>query len=363
MKRRTFALLLAAGLAGCNTQSEEEPPGTAGPGAETKTPTESERTTTPPESPAQTTEASATDTPSDSRVEIDGVAVRRQETSLQEVSYDERPTIFVNRWKEPSCRFNVSEVDTLPNLQMATINGEQGHMPVRTSRSIMKLLYCYREFEREPYLVKAIEISDAYLDAATRNDGALYFPYTMKKGGAGVTLTPPWYSALTQGTSLSAYLRLHEATGEKQYRETADAVYESFRSLKRSTDGPWTTMVDEEGYLWFEEYPHDPPTHVLNGFLTGLWGAYEYWLLTKDNDSRALVEAAITTIKRYVEEFREPGEVSWYALNRGYRGNEFYHAMHILQLRKLHQITGDPYFKEVSETFEKDNPEEAGMRK
>lgn len=360
MKRRTFSLLLVAGLAGCSTQGNDGTPTT------TETETTGKPTSTLTEhSPTETPNANPTDsTPAGgSPPEIDGVEVRRENYSLQEVSYDERPTIFVNRWDEPSCRFNASKVDTIPNLQMATINGEQGHMPVRTSRTIMKLLYCYRQLGRDPYLEKATEISEAYLGTATRHDGALYFPYTMKKGGAGVTLTPPWYSSLAQGTSLSAYLRLHEATGEKQYRETADAVYESFRSLKRSTGGPWTTMVDEDRYLWFEEYPHDPPTHVLNGFLTGLWGVYEYWLLTKDNESRALLEAAITTIKQYVEEFREPGEVSWYALNRGYRGNEFYHAMHILQLRKLHQITGDPYFKEVSETFNEDHPEEAGMRK
>lgn len=360
MRRRTFTLLLATGFAGCGSQGTDETPMTE------QATTEPEQTSTPGGgSPTPTTTENATNTPADSSstMAIDGVEIHREETTLQEVSYKERPTIFVNRWNEPSCRFNASEIDSIPTLQMATINGEQGHMPVRTSRTIMKLLYCYRQQERDSYLEKATEISDAYLDTATRNDGALYFPYTMKKGGAGVTLTPPWYSALTQGTSLSAYLRLHEATGEKQYRETADAVYESFRRLKRSTDGPWTAMVDEEGYLWFEEYPHDPPTHVLNGFLTGLWGVYEYWLLTNDDDSRALLEAAITTIKQYVEQFREPGEVSWYALSRGYRGNEFYHAMHILQLRKLHQITDDPYFKEISETFEEDNPEEAGMRK
>ncbi|UPM41753.1 D-glucuronyl C5-epimerase family protein [Halocatena salina] len=359
MKRRTFALLLASGLAGCNTQGNDEPPTT------TEQATKPEQTSTlGGGSPTPTTAGNTTDTPSDSSstMEIDGVEIQREQYSLQEVSYDERPTIFVNRWNEPSCRFNASEVDSIPNLQMATINGERGHMPVRTSRTMMKLLYCYRQLDRDSYLEKAIEISEAYLDTAARNDGALYFPYTMKKGGAGVTLTPPWYSALAQGTSLSAYLRLHEATGKKQYRETADAVYESFRRLTRSTDGPWTAMVDDEGYLWFEEYPHDPPTHVLNGFLTGLWGVYEYWLVTEDEKSRPLLEAAITTIKQYVEQFREPGEVSWYALNRGYRGNEFYHAMHILQLRKLHRITGDPYFKEISETFNEDHPEEAGMR-
>lgn len=363
MKRRKFTLLLAVGLAGCGARSNESD------STETRSPPPSTtaRTASPTVSPTNARTGSKTTVQTESQpvegtVEVGGVPVHRQQFSLREVSYEERPTIFVNRWKEPYCRIDASKADTLPNLQMATVDGERGHMPVRTSRSMMKLLFCYRKFQRKPYLEKAKEISRAYLDIADRSDGALYFPYTLKKGGAGVTMHAPWYSALSQGTSLSAYLRLYEASGNKRYRRTADAIYESFRRLKRSTE-PWIAMVDDDQYLWFEEYPHDPPTHVLNGFLTGVWGLYEYWLLTKTEESRALLEAAITTVKHYLEEFRVPGEVSWYALNHGYRGNEFYHAMHILQLRKLHQITGEPYFKKMAQRFNDDNPEKEGMRK
>ncbi len=370
MKRRTFALLLTTGLAGCGALSNEGSSATKQTSVQTngRTATTTTQTATPTKQPTtassgnQTT-TSGTQTPDESMVEVGGVSVHRQQFSLQEVPFEERPTIFVNRWMEPYCRIDASKADTLPNLRMATVDGERGHMPVRTSRSIMKLLFCYREFEREPYLDKATEISQAYMDIADRSDGALYFPYTLKKGGAGVTLKPPWYSALSQGTSLSAYLRLHEATGNEKYRRIADSIYESFKQLKRSTDGPWVAMVDDDNYLWFEEYPHDPPTHVLNGYLTGLWGLYEYWLLTKSDESRALVEAATTTVKHYLEQYRVPGEVSWYALNQGYRGNAFYHAMHILQLRKLHRITGDSYFKKMSQTFDTDHPETEGIRK
>lgn len=296
-------------------------------------------------------------------VEINGVPVHRNHFPLRKVSFKKLPTVFFGRWQKPKCRIDAALAHTLPNLRMATINGEKGHMPVRTSRTMMKLLFCYRQFQRKPYLEKAKEISRAYMDIATRSEGALYFPYTMTKGGAGVTMYPPWYSSLSQGTSLSAYIRLYKASGDKRYKKIADAVYECFKQFKRSTKGPWIAMVDDERYLWFEEYPHDPPTHVLNGFITGIFGLYEYWLFTKTAESRALLEAALTTIKHYLDEFRVPGEVSWYALNHGYRGNEFYHAMHILQLGKLYLITGDEYFKKMEKKFEQDNPEAEGIPK
>lgn len=167
---------------------------------------------------------------------------------------------------------------------------------------------------------------------------------------------------MSQGTSLSAFLRLYEQTGEEAYLDVADDIFATFKRLGPREDEPWTVMVDDDGYYWIEEYPHDPPTHVLNGFNVGLWGLYEYWLFTETEESRALLEAAITTVERYIEEFRVPGEVSWYGLNRGYRGNEYYHAVHIRQLRELHRISGDPYFAELEAAFDADSPESEGTK-
>ncbi|WP_129116867.1 D-glucuronyl C5-epimerase family protein [Halegenticoccus tardaugens] len=357
MDRRSFDALLAASVAGC-TDAIENPDRrgsetTAG-GTKTERPTETTATET----------ATATPRPDAAEIEIDGVVAKREPYELREVPYEERPQFIHDDRREPQeCRYNADQVDELPNVVEANIGGEEGLMPLRTSRLAMGLLHCYREIEREPYLEKAIEIGDAFLDTATTVDGGIpYFPYTMDKGGSGVQLEAPWYSGMAQGTSLSAYLRLYETTGEERYVDVADDVFRSFTRLKRSAaDGePWTAMVDD-GYYWIEEYPHDPPTHVLNGFNVGLWGIYEHWLLTKDEFSEALVQAAITTVADHIEEYREPGEVSWYGLNRGYRGNEFYHAVHIHQLRQLHAITGDEYFEEMRRTFEEDNPEEEGL--
>jgi hypothetical protein len=354
MDRRTFVTLLTAGVAGCtgsqpvgsaNTQSPTPPPTATG------TPTE-----TPPPTPAET------QTPEPTALTIGDRAVERNSYDLQRVSYEERPQFILDRRKPPRCAYNVSELDTIDDLQKTTIDGDTGHMPIRTSRMIMRLLHCYRAIDRDPYLEKAEEIAAAYLDSATIVDGVPYFAYTLAKGGSGEDFEPPWYSGMSQGTSLSAFLRLYEQTGKQEYRDVADDIFASFERLGPRDDEPWTVMVDDDGYYWIEEYPHDPPTHVLNGFNVGLWGLYEYWLLTQTERSRALLEAAITTVERYIEEFRVPGEVSWYGLNRGYRGNEYYHAVHIRQLRQLHRITDDPYFAEMEAAFDEDSPESKGIK-
>ena len=172
---------------------------------------------------------------------------------------------------------------------------------------------------------------------------------------------------------LSAYTYLHEVTGEAAYKETADRIFRSFTTLTRHTDGPWTSMVDD-GYYWIEEYPADPPTHVLNGYCVGLWGVYDYWLHTRSETSRAVLEASLTTLEDHLEKFRVPGEVSYYGLDsykywekgdetykEAYRGNDFYHGVHIAQIRKLHRISNEEYFRTMMQRFEEDNPEAEGM--
>ena len=45
------------------------------------------------------------------------------------------------------------------------------------------------------------------------------------------------------------------------------------------------TFKDQKGDIWIEEYiMKNNPTHILNGFIWGLWGIYDYWLLTKNED-------------------------------------------------------------------------------
>lgn len=353
MDRRTFVTLLSAGVAGCT--------GSRSLGSSNTTTTTSSPPSTPQQTASSTATATTTQSSESSALTIDGRTVERNHYDLREVPFEERPQFILDRREPPRCAYNVDELDGIDDLQKASIDDDTGHMPIRTSRMIMRLLYCYRAIDRDPYLDRAEEIAAAYLDSATMVEGVPYFAYTLAKGGSGEDFAPPWYSGMSQGTSLSAFLRLYEQTGTEAYMDVADEIFASFERLG-PRDDPWTVMVDDDGYYWIEEYPHDPPTHVLNGFNVGLWGLYEYWLVTKTERSRALLEAAITTIEHYIEEFRVPGEVSWYGLNRGYRGNEYYHAVHIRQLRELHRITGDPYFAEMEAKFDADSPESAGIK-
>ncbi|XVH31280.1 D-glucuronyl C5-epimerase family protein [Haloferacaceae archaeon DSL9] len=305
--------------------------------------------------------------------EIHGVPVERRRYDLAELPYEDRPQFFgPYRRTRPECTYSVSRVERADDLQMTTRDGrDPSHFPLRSARWLLRLLHCYRERGDEGYLDRAVEMSDAFLDAATWVDDVPYFAYEFDKGGSNARLEAPWYSGMVQGVALSAYAYFHELTGDDGYLETADAVFGSFTRFPRHVDGPWTSMVDGEGYYWIEEYPDDPPTHVFNGFNVGLWGVYDYWMHTESPESRFVLEAAITTQHEHAELIRVPGSVSYYGLDgyyywergderyeKAYRGNGYYHAVHIHQLRQLNRISNEPRFETLRRQFDDDHPEE-----
>jgi hypothetical protein len=347
-RRITLAASGSVALAGCSAYGDTD-----------GTPTTSDA---PPGTP--------TATGGDDQTRIADVPVERRRYDLRELPYEGRPQFFgPYRTEEPECTYSVEDVQGVPDIHEASIGDQTGHFPLRTARWLLRLLHCYRVSEDEGYLERAEEMSAAFLeDAVTDEEGMPYFPYRVDKGGSSAQMEAPWFSGMVQGVALSAYTYFHELTGDDRHREHADRVFRSFTTLERHTDGPWTSMVDD-GYYWVEEYPADPPTHVLNGFCVGLWGVYDYWLHTRSEASRAVLEASLTTLEDHVEDFRVPGEVSYYGLDsyywyegglrnysEAYRGNEFYHGVHVTQLDKLHELSGEAYFREMRDTFRSDSP-------
>ena len=204
----------------------------------------------------------------------------------------------------------------------------------------------------EYYLQRAEAHARKLEEMADEYNGALYFPYSFEVNFFSDLLSPPWYSGITQGEALLLFVRLYNFTGNKHYLELADRTFASFLTFKEQSP-VWITTVDNLGYFWIEEYPADEPSHVLNGFITASFGLYEYYLATQNPTARRLFLASMTTIKHYLNDFRVPGDISYYCLK--FRNQEpKYHRMHISQLLQLHRLTGDEFFEEMSQLFYED---------
>ena len=174
------------------------------------------------------------------------------------------------------------------------------------------------------------------------------------------TLKAPWYSALAQGQGISVLVRAWKESGEARYVEAAQRALASF--YKPVTEGgvAFTDYHnnDKSGDLWFEEYIVTPPTHILNGFIWATWGVYDYFLATKDKSAQELFARAVQTLLHNLDHF----DLKFWSLyeQSGTRlpmvASNFYHRLHIVQLRVMHRLTGglteNDKFAEVADRWQ-----------
>ncbi len=165
------------------------------------------------------------------------------------------------------------------------------------------------------------------------------------------TLKAPWYSALAQGQGISVLVRAHKESGEFRYLEAAERALASFY---KSGDDGGVAFTDEHGDLWFEEYLVTPPTHILNGFIWAAWGIYDYYLATQHSTVHDLFSRAVKTLLHNLNHY-DMGFWSLYEQS-GTRlpmlASPFYHQLHIVQLRVMHRLTGEPTFAHVADRWE-----------
>ncbi len=206
------------------------------------------------------------------------------------------------------------------------------------------------------------KIADKLISLSLKQDSAMFFPYTFQYSlhtCIEETMMPPWYSGMAQGQILSVFTRLYEITGDSNYLDASHQIFNSYTRFKGSGHKPWVSCIDKKGYLWLEEYPRDLPCHTLNGMIFGIFGIYDYYRVTKDENAKRLLRASMLTIKRNMHKFRDKDEVSWYCLkHKNFNGkNPFYHKVHIKQLKFLYRITGDEYFNKMADSLYQDTKE------
>jgi len=176
------------------------------------------------------------------------------------------------------------------------------------------------------------------------------------------TLQAPWYSGLAQGQGISLLLRAYSQTQDKKYQDAADRA---FVSLTKPIAEGGVLHEDAKKNLWIEEYLVSPPTHILNGFIWALWGVFDYWRTvecsadTPVRESPNLtariifdrgVQTLLANLARYDTGYWPLYEQSGTRLKM--LASPFYHRLHIVQLRVMATLTGEPLFTEFADRWE-----------
>ncbi|MDJ0694071.1 MAG: D-glucuronyl C5-epimerase family protein [Mastigocoleus sp. MO_188.B34] len=169
-------------------------------------------------------------------------------------------------------------------------------------------------------------------------------------------LLKPWVSGFAQGVTLSGLYHLYQRFGDERCLKIADEIFATFTQYRNKQNNKfWVTEIDESGYIWIEEYPlnSEPQPKVLNGHIHGILGVYDYYRMRPDNkDVLTFLQGAITTVHRYVNQYRKPGHINLYDLR--FKKSDYGPQRTILQQKYLFDITGQPYFLKMSESFKKD---------
>jgi heparosan-N-sulfate-glucuronate 5-epimerase len=187
--------------------------------------------------------------------------------------------------------------------------------------------------EGEEWLAAARHIGDALVENQTPDGEWIQgfdLPHTYD-------LRAPWTSAMAQGEAASLLTRLTAVTGDERYSEAA----------RRALD-PMPMAPLPDGSPFPQEYPTDPPSHVLNGAIYALWGLHDA------GDGSKRFEDALDVLVRNLQRW-DTGSWSRYDLYPHPIANWAslaYHELHTTQLRALTALSDLPALAEAADRFE-----------
>jgi D-glucuronyl C5-epimerase C-terminus len=223
----------------------------------------------------------------------------------------------------------------------------QGHNPVSIAQyalHLYKRLLDGDEVAHSQFLGQA-----RYFLTRQREDGA--YPYQFPCPAYG--LQAGWVSGMAQGEAASVLFRLYRLTARKEHLE---AALRALEPLKRDVSLGGAASI-EGNHVFFEEYPSNPPSHVLNGHL---FAAFAIWEASHfgyaDDTLRRLHSAAVETLEEVLPLY-DSGGWSTIDLQRSssfYRlSSVMYHQLHIAQLAVYARMTGRPIFAVFARKWER----------
>lgn len=126
------------------------------------------------------------------------------------------------------------------------------------------------------------EVLGEAIALATGRAGGIAWEYMFRFDGG----SPPWTSALSQGTAIQALARAWERTHETGFLTAAQQALGIFRTPP--AEGVFVQTPLGANYL---QYSYAPAERIINGFVQSLVGLYEYAKLTGDPAGQQLFEA------------------------------------------------------------------------
>ena len=169
-----------------------------------------------------------------------------------------------------------------------------------------------------------------------------HFPIPFKAG-----LPTPYSSGIAQALGVSVLLRAFELSGKPHYLDAATRAFESFY-VDIENGG---VCSKDNGYVWLEEWPSDPRSHVLNGFMFAILAIYDYLSIVDCARAHELLASVLDTLDSHILEY-DAKYGSRYDLLRGLVVSESYHQIHIRLLGTISSLCGNQRLGVIADRWE-----------
>jgi len=153
---------------------------------------------------------------------------------------------------------------------------------------------------------------------------------------------PPWRSAMGQGLILSFLLRVYHLTKNEDFSGLAARVA---NSMKTPTSEGGFLHIDVNGDCWYQEYMGNCG-YVLNGFIYAMWGVYDYYLYSSDEEYKMIFHRCIDTLKKNLKRYNWRMSIAkWtvYDLKDRNPVTLGYQKLHVSLLEDLYTITKEEF--------------------
>lgn len=205
-----------------------------------------------------------------------------------------------------------------------------------------------RDPEQLPLVVAVVD----WLERYTVESGLLPYRFPMRHT---FPLDAPWYSSLAQGEAASLLVRAAQILGRAQLFELADRV----AGPLLDPESPLVVTTPQGPVL--EEYPTAPPSLVLNGWITSLFGLSDLASAPRrgtatSRQAAAAFDAGTVTLAARLHLYRTLLGWSRYDLYPHPLTNTAslaYHRLHIDQLRALYSLTRVEAFATTADDWER----------
>ncbi|MFB5195219.1 D-glucuronyl C5-epimerase family protein [Neobacillus sp. KR4-4] len=195
-----------------------------------------------------------------------------------------------------------------------------------------------------------LKVADWLLENQNENGSwASYFDHMYYKGRTQV-MNSPWCSSLGQGLSISVLTRAFHITGERKY---LDSALEGFKIYAIPVENGGVLRRFENEYLFYEEYPTEPASYVLNGFIYSLLGLYDLYKTSNDVLVEFYFLEGLKTLKRMLPLYdlgnRTAYDLTHYTTDGGFPNvaRWGYHVTHVHLLMAVYAIDQDPKVKTI----------------